>query len=74
MNFKDLWLFMKIFSSKFGGVASFGDTSEHFTKVFSHESFPLCIWYLNLTGPGQLYGVFRNLKWLMQFPTLECNY
>ena len=27
-NFKVLWLFTKVFSAKFGGVASFGGTSE----------------------------------------------
>ena len=32
---KILWLFIKVFSTKFGGMASFGGISEHFTKVFS---------------------------------------
>ena len=54
MNFNVLWLLMKNFSTKFGGVASFGSTSEQhtkvsqrkfifkqFAKVFSLESFPL---------------------------------
>ena len=27
-NFKVLWLFVKVFSTKFGGVVSFGSTSE----------------------------------------------
>ena len=27
-NFKDLWLFAKVFSAKFGRMASFGCTSE----------------------------------------------
>ena len=39
MNFEVLWLSAKVFSSKFGGVASFGGTiggtSEHSMKVFS---------------------------------------
>ena len=54
LNFAVLWLFAKVFSVKFGGVASFGGTSgqsvkvlstkiffHQFVKVFSHESFPL---------------------------------
>ena len=53
-NFKVLWLFMKDFSIKFGGVVSFGSTSEQstsllcenrifhqFAKVFFLESSPL---------------------------------
>ena len=50
-NFKVLWLFVKVFSAKFGGMALFGDASEQsakvfsaknhqFTKVFSSKSFP----------------------------------
>ena len=35
-NFEVLWLFVKVFSVKFGGVASFGGTSNQ-----SVESFPL---------------------------------
>ena len=34
-NFEVLQLFVKIFSAKFGGVVSFGDTSEQSAKVFS---------------------------------------
>ena len=34
-------VFTKAFSAKFGGVASFGGTSEQSVKVFSCESFPL---------------------------------
>ena len=54
MNFAVLWLFTKVFSAKFGGMAKFGgvvsfgerfihkDRIFHqFAKVFSLESFPL---------------------------------
>ena len=34
-NFEVLWLFAKVFCAKFGGVASFGSTSEQSAKVFS---------------------------------------
>ena len=37
-NFKVLWLFTKVFSTKFGGVASFSSTSKYFVKVFFHEN------------------------------------
>ena len=37
MNFEILWLFVKVFSTKFGGVVSFGSTSEQFAKVFSRK-------------------------------------
>ena len=51
-NFVVLWLFTKVFSGKFGGVASFCMAKEsnlrkffrifnQFAKVFSLESFPL---------------------------------
>ena len=51
-NFEVLWLFMKFFFVKFGGVAIFGATSEQSPKIFSakillsskvffRESFPL---------------------------------
>ena len=52
-NFAVLWLFAKVFSAKFGGVASFGTgaicesflrencTFHQSSKVFSLESFPL---------------------------------
>ena len=40
-NFAVLWLFTKLFSKKFGSVASFGGISEQSTKVFSHENFPV---------------------------------
>ena len=35
-----VWLFMEIFSMKFGGVASFGGTSGQSMKVFSAR--PIC--------------------------------
>ena len=34
-NFELLWLFAKVFSTKFGDIASFGSTSEQSAKVFS---------------------------------------
>ena len=34
-KFEVLWLFAKVFFAKFGGVVSFGGTSEQFVKVFS---------------------------------------
>ena len=45
-NFEVLWLFAKVFSMKFGHVASFDSTSEKFVEVFSsfqpiHVSFLL---------------------------------
>ena len=47
-NFAVLWLFGKVFSEKFGSVASFGTAKvsnpeyfHQFAKVFSLESFPL---------------------------------
>ena len=48
-NFMVLCLFAKVFSAKFGCVASFGKESflhknrifHHFAKVFSFKSFPL---------------------------------
>ena len=55
MDFAVLWLFAKVFSAKFGGVASFGvakasnPRKSYFhqsVKVFSLESFPL---YVNYT-------------------------
>ena len=39
--FQGLWLFVKVFSTKFEGVASFCDTSEPSMKVFSCKSFLL---------------------------------
>ena len=33
-NFEVLWLFAKVFCAKFGGVASFGSTSEQSAEVF----------------------------------------
>jgi len=47
-NLEGLWVFMKVFSMKFGGVVSFGGTSKQSAEVFSskiffppiHESFP----------------------------------
>ena len=48
-DFKVLWLFAKVFSTKFGGMASFGGTSEHFPKLFLSfllQSFPLYSIYL----------------------------
>ena len=52
MKFEVLSLFAKVFSKKFGSMASFGGTNEQsvkvfpakihrFAEVFSHESFPL---------------------------------
>ena len=47
VNFEVFWLFVKVFFTKFGGVASFGGTSEQLAEVFSVkiifslESFPL---------------------------------
>ena len=54
VNCEVLWLFIKVFSTKFGGMASFGGISEHFAtafrenlifhqfaKAFSLDSFPL---------------------------------
>ena len=38
-NCEILWLFIKVFSMKFGGMASFGGISEHFTKVFLCKSY-----------------------------------
>ena len=35
MNFEILWLFMKVFSAKFGDLASFGEDREQFAEVFS---------------------------------------
>ena len=35
-NFEVLWLFAKVFSMKFGHVASFDSTSEKFVEVFSY--------------------------------------
>ena len=53
-TFANLWLFAKVYSTKFGYLASFGRPSEQFVtvfsakiifhqfvKVFSYESFPL---------------------------------
>ena len=46
-NFAVLWLFVKVFFTIFGGVASFGVVkasnpwNRQFAKVFSLESFPL---------------------------------
>ena len=53
-NCKVLWLLIKVFSTKFGGMASFSGISEHFAKAFhqnlifhqfakafSLDSFPL---------------------------------
>ena len=34
-NFEVLWLFVQVSSANFGGMASFGGTSEQFVKVFS---------------------------------------
>ena len=34
MNFEVLWLFVKVFSTKFGGMVSIGGTSEQSAKVF----------------------------------------
>ena len=39
VNFEVLWLFTKVFSAKFGGVASFGGSSEQSAKVFSTNFF-----------------------------------
>ena len=64
MIFTVLWLFAKVFSAKFGGVASFGTAKvnnpqkfswqnrifHQFTKVFSLKSFPL-----------HVYGIAENL-------------
>ena len=33
-NCEVLWLFIKVFSTKFGGMASFGGISEYFAKAF----------------------------------------
>ena len=49
-----LWLFAKVFTAKFRGVASFGGTSEHSPKVFSLESFLL--YGMLLLGKQNLYG------------------
>ena len=38
-EFQSLWLFAKVFSTKFGGVASFGDTIKQSTIVFSRKSY-----------------------------------
>ena len=35
MNFEVLWLFMKVFFTKFGSVASVGSTGKQSAKVFS---------------------------------------
>ena len=45
-NFKVLQLFMKVFSAKLGGMASFGsDTSEQSVKVFSAKVFSAKIFF-----------------------------
>ena len=42
-NFEVLWLFAKVFSVQFGGVASFGGTSEQSVKIFSANFYlPIC--------------------------------
>ena len=42
-NFEVLWLFVKVFSMQFGGLASFGGTSEQFMKIFSANFYlPIC--------------------------------
>ena len=37
-NFEVLWLFVIVFGTKFGGVASFGGTSKQSVKVFSAKN------------------------------------
>ena len=39
MNFKVLWLFAKVFSAKFGGMAFFSGASEQPTKVLLMKIF-----------------------------------
>ena len=38
-NFEVLWLFVKVFCVRFGGMASFGGTSKQFAKVFSAKIY-----------------------------------
>ena len=43
VNFEVLWLFAKVFSVQFGGMASFGGTSEQSVKIFSANFYlPIC--------------------------------
>ena len=42
VNFEALWLFSKVFFTKFGCVAFVGDTSEQSMKVFLQKSFIFC--------------------------------
>ena len=39
MSFKVLWLFVKVFSAKFGDVASVGITSEQSAKFSPRKSY-----------------------------------
>lgn len=47
VNFEVFWLFLKVFFTNFGGMASFGGTSKQLTEIFtvkiifSLKNFPL---------------------------------
>ena len=53
-NFKVLWLFTKVFSSKSWGVTLFGSTSEQSTKVFPMKIFQFTEFFFCVSFP--LYG------------------
>ena len=61
MNFVVLWVSMKVFFTKFGGVAFFGGISEQSVKVskkiFSHQ-FAKVFWCESFP----LYGKWKTLK------------
>ena len=59
-NFAVSWLFAKVFSVKFGGVASFGATKASNPQTFlckNHIFSPICESFLPRKFPAIRYGV-----------------
>ena len=62
MNFKVLWLFTKVFTAKFGGMASFGNTSKQSAEILFSTNLQkfspakvsrYMVWYRNICEGGQ---------------------
>ena len=71
-KFEVLWLFAKVFSVKFGGVASFCGTSKQSAKVFSAKIFfpPIHESLLLRKFPAIQYSITSN--WSFHFMILSC--
>ena len=57
MNFAVLWLFVKVFSAKFGGVVSFGAAQRAIRESFLQKSYlsPICESFLPRKFPAIRY-------------------